>query len=483
MKLRIFNTLTGKKEAFEPLQADRVGMYVCGVTVYDYCHLGHARSAVVFDVIYRYLQFLGLEVCFVKNFTDIDDKIIKRANENGIEWSEVTRQFIEAYYEDMGRLNIAQPTLEPRATDHIHDMIEMIATLIEKGHAYESEGDVFYSVRSFETYGALSGRRIEDLLSGARVDVNEAKRDPLDFALWKKSKPGEPFWESPWSSGRPGWHIECSAMGSRLLGQSFDIHGGGKDLVFPHHENEIAQSCGASGCAPARYWIHNGFVNIDKEKMSKSLGNFFTIREIFKKFHPETVRLFLVSSHYRGPIEFSEQNLQEAEKVITRFYEALDSARQAEERMDAGLLEGLQEAIDAHPLLQGYREAMDDDFNSAVAVAHLNEALRALNQSLQSLSKDPAQARAVVVTAGALKKTGQLLGLFHTPVEEFNEWAFARKSDGLNLDVAAIETLIAERNAARASKDWAAADRCRDALTAMGVSLEDGPEGTLWKLK
>ncbi len=329
----------------------------------------------------------------------------------------------------------------------------------------------------------LSGRRIEDLLSGARVDVNEAKRDPLDFALWKKSKPGEPFWESPWSSGRPGWHIECSAMGSRLLGQTFDIHGGGKDLVFPHHENEIAQSCGASGCAPARYWIHNGFVNIDKEKMSKSLGNFFTIREIFKKFHPETVRLFLVSSHYRGPIEFSEQNLHEAEKVITRFYEALESARQAEERMDAGSLDGLENEIDAHPLLQGYREAMDDDFNSAVAIAHLNEALRSLNQSLQGLSKDPSCGRAVVVTAGALEKTGKLLGLFHTPAEEFNEWAFARKSDDLNLDVAAVENLIEERNAARASKDWAAADRCRDALTAMGVTLEDGPEGTLWKLK
>ena len=320
MSLLIFNTLTRKKEPFVPLKANQISMYVCGVTVYDYCHVGHARAAIVFDTFYRYFQRLGYEVRFVRNFTDIDDKIIKRANEEGLDWQAVTQKYIAAFYEDMDKLNIATPTEEPRATDHIPEMLEMIESLVNEDKAYAVQGDVFYSIKSFKDYGCLSGKNVDDLQSGARVEINETKRDPLDFALWKKNKPGEPFWESPWGPGRPGWHIECSAMSKKYLGDTFDIHGGGKDLVFPHHENEIAQSCGCTGKQPARYWVHNGFVNIDKEKMSKSLGNFFTIREVCKKYHPEVLRLFLISSHYRSPIDFSEKNLDDATKVLSRFY-------------------------------------------------------------------------------------------------------------------------------------------------------------------
>ncbi|HIA33177.1 MAG TPA: cysteine--tRNA ligase, partial [Nitrospinaceae bacterium] len=326
MSLIIFNTLSGKKEVFEPLREHMVGMYVCGVTVYDYCHVGHARSGVVFDTIFRYLKHCGYDVTYVRNFTDIDDKIINRSNEQNTPWQDLTKKFIQAFYEDMGKLHIQSPTEEPKATDHIQEMLDMISLLVERGKAYESGGDVFYSVNSFDGYGQLSGKNIEDLQAGARVDVNEKKRDALDFVLWKKSKPNEPKWGSPWGEGRPGWHIECSAMARKYFGDNFDIHGGGKDLVFPHHENEIAQSCGVTDCSPARLWVHNGFVNIDKEKMSKSLGNFFTLRDIYKKFHPEALRLFLISSHYRSPIDFSMRNLEDAEKVILRFYESLDNA-------------------------------------------------------------------------------------------------------------------------------------------------------------
>ncbi|PIQ99340.1 MAG: cysteine--tRNA ligase [Nitrospinae bacterium CG11_big_fil_rev_8_21_14_0_20_45_15] len=481
--LKIFNTQSGKKEEFVPLIPGRVSMYVCGVTVYDYCHVGHARSAVAFDVIYRYLKRLGYDVNFVRNFTDIDDKIIKRANERGVPWTDITREFIDAFYEDMGRLNIEKPSNEPLATDHIHDMLAMISTLIERGHAYPADGDVFYSVRSFKDYGQLSGKNIEDLQSGARIDVNETKKDPLDFALWKKSKPGEPFWDSPWGQGRPGWHIECSAMSAKLLGETFDIHGGGKDLVFPHHENEVAQSCGATGHKPVRYWMHNGFVNIDKEKMSKSLDNFFTIREIFEKFHPETLRLFLISCQYRGPIDFSQHNLEEAEKVATRFYEALESAQALLDKRTEVNLPNLEKDIEAHSLLSGFDEAMCDDFNTAVAIAHMNEALKALNPCLQKANPDINNVRKIAVISGALRKVGNLLGLFHSSPEDFKATAFNRKKAESGIDPAKVEALILERNNARAEKNWAVADQKRDELIALGVILEDGPEGTTWKLK
>ncbi len=482
MNLRIFNSLTREKEDFTPLHDNKVGMYVCGVTVYDYCHVGHARAAVVFDTIYRYLQHAGYEVTYARNFTDIDDKIIKRAQEENISWQEVTRKYIDAFYEDMGQLNIASPTVEPKATDHIPEMIAMIAALIENGKAYESSGDVFYSVQSFESYGQLSGKNTEELQSGARVEVNEAKHNPLDFALWKKSKPDEPAWDSPWGKGRPGWHIECSAMGTKYLGETFDIHGGGKDLIFPHHENEIAQSCGASGKPPVKYWIHNGFVNIDKEKMSKSLGNFFTIRDIVKRHHPEVLRLFLISSHYRNPIDFSEKNIEDVEKVLTRFYEGIEAA--------ATFLQGkIEDSADfrakvkSSSLMQKFGEAMNDDFNTAVALAALNEELRHINKQVNNAKKDADSRESLNVSLAALKETGNVLGLFARTPQEFQAEMLALKSQTLNLDTGKIEDLIAQRNAARKAKDWGKADQCRDALTGMGVVLEDTANGTEWKIK
>ena len=455
-------------------------MYVCGVTVYDYCHVGHARAAIVFDTFYRYFQHLGYDVHFVRNFTDIDDKIINRANEENVDWQEVNRKYIAAFYEDMGQLNIASPTEEPKATDHIPEMLEMIQSLVDQDKAYEVEGDVFYSIKSFKEYGCLSGKNIDELQSGARVEVNDIKRDPLDFALWKKSKPDEPSWDSPWGRGRPGWHIECSAMSKKYLGDTFDIHGGGKDLVFPHHENEIAQSCGCTGKQPVRYWVHNGFVNIDKEKMSKSLGNFFTIREVYKKYHPEVLRLFLISSHYRSPIDFSEKNLDDATKVLSRFYEGLEGARKKVEGLDPASIPDFKEKIRNHELTKKFEAAMNDDLNTAVAMAHMNEELRNLNTSVQGKGDSLED---LTVAVNAWEEAGKILGLFSRTPEEFEKELFEIKNLDRNLDVNKIEQLIADRNTARQSKNWAEADRCRDELTQMGVLIEDTPSGTEWKLK
>ena len=453
-------------------------MYVCGVTVYDYCHVGHARSAVVFDTIFRYLEHLEFDVTYVRNFTDIDDKIINRALEEKISWQEVTEKFIDAFYEDMGQLYIKAPTVEPKATDHIPEMLDMIALLIGQGKAYESGGDVFYSVSSFSGYGQLSKKNIEELQSGARVEVNESKRDALDFVLWKKSKPGEPAWDSPWGAGRPGWHIECSAMGRKYLGDTFDIHGGGKDLVFPHHENEIAQSCGVTGCPPVRFWVHNGFVNIDKEKMSKSLGNFFTLRDIYKKHHPETLRLFLVSSHYRSPIDFSEKNLEDAEKVLSRFYEALADA---DEVLKGELAS--RDVVRKHPLLTKCEEAMNDDFNTSVVLALMNEELRAINTELDKIARGSGDQNKLLVCVAAFRLVGGLLGLLSSLPEKFKREIFDLKKSSLGLDVAKIEKLIKDRDLARKGQDWGRADQCRDELTQMGVVLEDTPQGTEWKIQ
>jgi cysteinyl-tRNA synthetase len=483
MSLRLFNSLTRKKEDFVPLDKNRVGMYVCGVTVYDYCHIGHARAAVAFDTIFRYLKHLGYQVNYARNFTDIDDKIIKRANEENIPWQEVTKKYIQAFYEDMGKLNIEAPTVEPKATDHIQEMIDMIASLIERGKAYDADGDVFYSVPSFAGYGQLSGKNTDDLLSGARVEVNESKRNPLDFALWKKSKPGEPAWDSPWGQGRPGWHIECSAMGTRYLGETFDIHGGGKDLIFPHHENEIAQSCGASGKPPVKYWLHNGFVNIDKEKMSKSLGNFFTIREIYKRHHPEVLRLFLISSHYRNPIDFSEKNIEDVEKVLTRFYEGIEAVETILKHKKIAESLPSDSKVKSSPLMQKFEEAMNDDFNTAVALALMNEELRNLNRLVNEPQTRSDTSDDLQISLAALKKVGDVLGLFARTPKEFQTEIFQLKNSALGLDTEKIEALIAARNAARKAKDWGKADRCRDDLTAMGVAIEDTPNGTEWKIK
>ena len=453
-------------------------MYVCGVTVYDYCHVGHARSAVVFDTIFRYLKHLEFDVTYVRNFTDIDDKIIGRALEEKVSWQEVTKKYIDAFYEDMGQLYIEVPTVEPKATDHIPEMLDMIALLVDQGKAYESGGDVFYSVSSFGGYGQLSKKNIEELQSGARVEVNESKRDALDFVLWKKSKPGEPAWDSPWGAGRPGWHIECSAMGRKYLGDTFDIHGGGKDLVFPHHENEIAQSCGVTGCPPVRFWVHNGFVNIDKEKMSKSLGNFFTLRDIYKKHHPETLRLFLVSSHYRSPIDFSEKNLEDAEKVLSRFYEALADADEVlkGERVS-------RDVVRKHPLLTKCEEAMNDDFNTSVVLALMNEELRAINTELDKIARGSGDQNKLLVCVAAFRLVGGLLGLLSSSPEKFKREIFDLKKSSLGLDVAKIEKLIKDRDLARKGQDWSRADQCRDELTQMGVVLEDTPQGTEWKIQ
>ena len=478
MTLKIFNTLSGKKEEFTPIRENAVGMYVCGVTVYDYCHVGHGRAGVVFDTIFRYLKYRGFDVNYVRNFTDIDDKIINRANEQNVPWQEVTEKFIDAFYEDMGKLHIQSPTEEPKATDHIPEMLAMISALIEQGKAYESDGDVFYSVTSFADYGQLSGKNIDDLQSGARVEVNEQKRDALDFALWKKSKPGEPSWDSPWGAGRPGWHIECSAMGRKYLGDTFDIHGGGKDLVFPHHENEIAQSCGVTGCPPVRFWVHNGFVNIDKEKMSKSLGNFFTLRDIYKKHHPETLRLFLVSSHYRSPIDFSEKNLEDAEKVLSRFYEALADA---DEVLKGELAS--RDVVRKHPLLTKCEEAMNDDFNTSVVLALMNEELRAINTELDKIARGSGDQNKLLVCVAAFRLVGGLLGLLSSSPEKFKKEIFDLKKSSLGLDVAKIEKLIKDRDLARKGQDWGRADQCRDELTQMGVVLEDTPQGTEWKIQ
>ncbi|MBI4389710.1 MAG: cysteine--tRNA ligase [Nitrospinae bacterium] len=493
MTLRVHNTLTGKKEDFVPVREGKAGMYVCGVTVYDYCHVGHARAATVFDTIYRYLLYKGYDVTYVRNFTDIDDKIINRANEEKIPWQAVTEKYIRAFYEDMGRLNVAAPTHEPKATETIPEMIAMIAALVERGKAYELDGDVYYSVKAFEDYGQLSGKKIDDLIAGARVEVNERKRDPLDFALWKKSKPGEPFWESPWGRGRPGWHIECSAMSKKFLGDRFDIHGGGKDLVFPHHENEIAQSCGAAGHAPVKYWIHNGFVNINKEKMSKSLGNFFTIRDILGKYHPEALRLFLLSSHYRSPIDFSDQGLDEAEKTLDRYYDFFAETAKVLDPEKDKFDPVSEDFIQSHALLKKFDEAMDDDFNTAVALAHMGETLRTLNATKDEFSqsaKDPAKMAErpylyIKLEAGmaALKETGVILGLFHAKPDVYKARKQTKKIEELKLDAGEIERLIAARNSARAAKAWDQADKFRDELSRMGVVLEDTPGGTVWKVK
>ncbi|MBT6601008.1 MAG: cysteine--tRNA ligase [Nitrospina sp.] len=478
MNLLIFNTLSGKKEVFEPLRENKVGMYVCGVTVYDYCHVGHARSGVVFDIIFRYLKHCGYDVKYVRNFTDIDDKIINRSKEQNVSWEKLTEKFIQAFYDDMGQLHIQSPTEEPKATDHIQEMLDMISSLIERGKAYESGGDVFYSVNSFDGYGQLSGKNIEDLQAGARVDVNENKSNALDFVLWKKSKPDEPAWDSPWGKGRPGWHIECSAMGRKYFGESFDIHGGGKDLVFPHHENEIAQSCGVTGCLPARYWVHNGFVNVDKEKMSKSLDNFFTLRDIFKKFHPEALRLFLISSHYRSPIDFSMKNLEDAEKVILRFYEALENARTLVDDCSVSL-----EEIKSSSFLAKCEKAMNDDFNTAVVVAHLNEESRGINFDCSRVDSGEGEKRNLAVRLATFKFVGELLGLLTSSLGQIRQEIFEVKKTARELDVERIECLVNDRNEARNNKDWGRADQCRDELKTMGIVLEDTSKGTEWKIK
>ncbi len=456
--LRIHNSLTSQKEAFQPVQAGKVRMYVCGMTVYDLCHLGHARVMVVFDAAVRYLRYQGYDVTYVRNITDIDDKIIQRANENGEDFRDLTARFIKAMHEDNAALGVLEPDAEPRATEHMEAIISMIQTLVDKKVAYvAANGDVYYDVSSFPGYGRLSGKRVEDLRAGARVEVEEAKEDALDFALWKAAKPDEPSWDSPWGPGRPGWHIECSAMSTECLGNHFDIHGGGMDLKFPHHENEIAQSEAATGEPFVNCWMHNGFVRVEEEKMSKSLGNFFTVREVLEKYPAEAIRYFILTSHYRSPLNYSDQHLDGARASLDRLYTSLRGVSVGE--------------AETHPdYVARFNEAMDDDFNTPEALAVLFDLARELNRAREE------DATQTMQLASTLKQLGGILGLLQEDPEHY-----LQSLSGGGPETDQIESLIAQRNAARAGKNWAEADRIREELTAQGIVLEDGPEGTTWR--
>ena len=456
--LVIYNSLNRRKEEFHPIEAGRVGMYVCGMTVYDYCHIGNARPWVVFDVVYRYLQASGYEVTYVRNITDIDDKIIRRAAENEETVSEVTARFIHAMHADIEALGVLHPDVEPRATETIQEMLDMIADLIDKGHAYAvAGGDVYYSVSSFAGYGKLSGKRPAELRAGERVAVDRDKRDPLDFVLWKAAKPGEPSWESPWGTGRPGWHIECSAMSAKILGEQIDIHGGGVDLQFPHHENEIAQSEACHGKAFVNYWMHNGFINVDNEKMSKSVGNFFTVRDVLKLYRPEDVRYFLIAAHYRSPQNFSDAAMDEAKASLTRLYTALRGLPDTQAPQDSDFE-------------KDFRAAMDDDFNTREALAVLFLLATEVNKVREADLSRAAELGAL------LKKLAAILGLLQQDPEVY---LTSGSSDGLSND--AIQMLIAAREQARANRDFARADEIREQLQADGVILEDSAGSTSWR--
>jgi cysteinyl-tRNA synthetase len=476
MKIRIFNTLKKKKEIFEPVESGKVRMYVCGPTVYDSSHVGHARSVVVFDVIVRYLRSQGYDVTYVRNFTDIDDKIIKRAQEKGIGPKELAEKYIKEFYEDMDILNVRRATLEPRATEHIDDIIQVVQKLIQKKTAYPLDGDVYFSVESFKEYGKLSGRKLEDMEAGARVAVDERKRNPFDFALWKSAKPDEPSWDSPWGKGRPGWHIECTAMSSSLLGETIDIHGGGKDLVFPHHENEIAQSEAAFGKNFVRYWIHNGFVNINQEKMSKSLGNFLLIRDIIKTYHPESVRLFLLSNHYRSPVDFNEKAMEEASVALEKIYTFL-------ERIEDNVKKPVNTENRNGQLWQEFCDAMNDDFNTAQGLGVLFSAIRNFNRCLDESGHQLSVKDAEEIKRGYLDviEIGNILGILQESPKKYFEDKIQKGLKKEAIDPKLIEKMVHDRTEARKSKNWAEADKIRDQLLEMNIVLEDRVDGTVWK--
>ncbi|MEH8119986.1 cysteine--tRNA ligase [Aeromonas allosaccharophila] len=455
--LKIYNTLTRQKEEFKPIHPGKVGMYVCGVTIYDHCHIGHGRTFVAFDVVARYLRYAGYDLTYVRNITDVDDKIIKRAAETQVTCDELTERLIGDMHADFDALGMVRPDIEPRATQHIEEIIELVQSLLAKDHAYVADnGDVMFIVESYADYGKLSGQDLEQLQAGARVDVVDAKRNPLDFVLWKMSKPGEPTWESPWGPGRPGWHIECSAMNSKHLGNHFDIHGGGSDLQFPHHENEIAQSCCAHGGDYVNTWMHSGMVMVDKEKMSKSLGNFFTIRDVLAHYDAETVRYFLMSGHYRSQLNYSEDNLKQARAALERMYTALRDLP-------------LAPAAGGDEQVARFKEAMDDDFNTPEAYSALFDLVREIN-------RQKGEDMAVAAALGArLRELGAVLGILQQDPEAF------LKGDEADDEVAEIERLITERNQARADKNWAAADAARNRLTEMGIVLEDSAGKTSWR--
>ncbi|MCK9273700.1 MAG: cysteine--tRNA ligase [Syntrophales bacterium] len=493
MSLQIYNTLSKKKEVFTPLEEGKVGMYCCGITAYDECHIGHARSAIVFDVIYRYLRYRGFNVTYVKNFTDVDDKIIAKANAEGKDIAEIAERYIKEHNEDMDALGLIRPTVTPRATENIKGMIRMIARLIEAGLAYCVNGDVFYSVDKFNGYGKLSGRTLNDMMAGARIEVDEKKKNPFDFVLWKASKKGEPWWDSPWGRGRPGWHIECSVMSQRYLGETFDIHGGGEDLIFPHHENEIAQAEGATDKPFARYWIHNGFIKISSEKMSKSLGNFYTVKDVLKKYHPEVVRLFILQSHYRSVIDFSDEALRFARGGMERFYSTLKNIEEMKSRN--GSFDGLSEKnlsginekylkrIDFLP--ERFVKAMDDDFNTARAIGYIFDTIRLVNAYISDKEFIP-DAESMFVLDSAkryIREVGKVLGLFLDDPVSYFEQDRRREAGKRDLDRDTIEGLIHARNVARQEKQWEKADSIREELRKKGVVLRDSSQGTIWSVE
>lgn len=477
MAMRVYNSLGKKKELFEPLVPGKVRMYVCGPTVYDSSHIGHARSVVVFDVIVRYLKAKGFDVTYVRNFTDVDDKIIDKANQLGIDSQEVAERFIKEFHEDMDALNVERATIEPKATEHISQIIQFIEKLIKKGFAYQINGDVYYSVENFKEYGKLSGRKLEDMEAGARVEIDERKHNPFDFVLWKSSKPGEPAWESPWGKGRPGWHIECSAMSNEYLGETFDIHGGGKDLNFPHHENEIAQSEAIFGKPFVKYWIHNGFVNIDQEKMSKSLGNFLMIKDVIEIYHPEVVRLFLLSNHYRSPIDFTDKAMDEARSGLDKIYAFLE---RAEEKI--GLIS--DQDVKIGDCWQRFSEAMDDDFNSARGIGILFDTVRSTNRLLDQHQDNLSQKikKTIQSNRSDILKIGNVLGILTEPPKVYFDKKRFQGLEQKSIDPDVIDKMVKEREEARKTKDWEKADQIRKQLDDMNIIIEDRPDGTIWKI-
>lgn len=477
MAQRLFNTLSGRKEDFEPLEKKKIRMYVCGVTVYDDCHIGHARSAIIFDTIYRYFLWRNYDVVFVKNFTDIDDKIINRAKRENLSWQEVAEKYIRSYKEDMEKLNVLKPTIEPRATEHIPEMIDIIERLLRKGHAYQVDGDVYFSVDSFKEYGSLSKRSLEDMLAGYRVEPDEKKRNPLDFALWKAHKEGEPFFESPFGKGRPGWHIECSAMSVKYLGIPFDIHGGGQDLIFPHHENEKAQSEAAYGEQFVKYWIHHGFLNLRSEKMSKSLGNILLIKDFLERHNPEVLRLFFLSVHYRNPIDYTEEIVLEWENVLRRMYYTLMRVKEFRSEF-----EGREEPFGAvDELKEKFLKSMEDDFNTPAALSSIFELQRLVNRMLDS--RDETSSKYLAYASETMIMLSNVLGLLNFDPYAFENEEKMRHLRKIGIDLGYVESKIRERDELRRAKEYKKADMIREELLEKGIVLLDTREGTFWRLK
>lgn len=476
MALRLYNTLTKEKETFVPVEPGKVKMYVCGVTPYNHPHIGNARPFVTWDVIRRWLEFSGYDVLHVQNFTDVDDKIIATANKEGVQWDAISRRYIDSYFEVMDKLNVRRAHVYPKVSTHIREIIDMVKTLVDNGHAYVVDGDVYFKVESFEGYGKLSGRSLEDMKAGARVDVDERKNHPMDFALWKSAKPGEPSWTSPWGEGRPGWHIECSAMSLKYLGETFDFHGGGSDLIFPHHENEIAQSEATTGHEPfVKYWLHNGFITVNEEKMSKSLGNFFLVLDILEHFDPETLRFFILATHYRSPLDFSDERLKEAARSLERLRVAKDNLAELAGQQGCGPNRLSEEmTVEAKGLWTAFTEAMDDDFNTALAISHLFSLAKQINIYHQAvLSGEVAvDGKLTTVLADVLDRMAGIIGIFE-----------AQEESASTGETTLMEALIAWRSEAKIHKDYATADAIRNRLNEAGYILEDTPQGVRWKKK